>query len=256
MKSNQLLKLLLMATLVCTLSLHAQIQQQIQPQVNIQVNSGTKFKYGSIYYIILNDREVSVAQSYEYENLPITILEIPETVQYEGVTYTVTQIASYAFHSWNQTTKKVILPSTIQWIGECGFGGMFHLHEIECYATTPPLWETNNTGFRPFIHTDATVYVPFGCKTAYDNDFYWHIMTNIVEMPGDYYSITINSGGGVSATQKVISNNKYTYQLVPSQGKNLKALYFNGNDVTAEVIDGIYTTPAITQNSTLTVIFE
>ena len=256
MKAKLLKPLLAALLLALTTVQSAQAQQANRISDKLEVSSGTTFKVGLIYYTVLNDSEVRVARSYEYENLPLTTLEIPETLVYNGTTYTVTQIESYAFSSWATATKKVILPSSLKWIGECAFKGMFSLKEIICHAVIPPLWETTNIGLRPFVFTDAKLYVPFGCKEAYENDMYWHIMTDIIEMDGSYYTLTLNSGGNVRAAQKVLSNVRYTYQFVPSSGQNLKAVYFNGRNVTSEVYDGIYTTPIITGNSTLDVIFE
>ena len=46
---------------------------------------------------------------------------IPETVTYEGVTYTVTEIDDFAFCDFNSMLRKVVIPNTVTKIGEGAF---------------------------------------------------------------------------------------------------------------------------------------
>ncbi len=46
-----------------------------------------------------------------------------------------------------------------------------------------------------------------------------------------------------------------TLKIVPSENWSINTVVFNGTDVTADVIDGAFTTPAITENSELYVVF-
>ncbi len=79
----------------------------------------------------------------------------------------------------------------------------------------------------------------------------------VVTVEPDFYYLTITSGGHASVRQKVAPRGTYTYTLTPngSEGR-VKMVKFNGEDVTSQVSNGIYTTPAITENSTLEVTFE
>ena len=79
----------------------------------------------------------------------------------------------------------------------------------------------------------------------------------VVTVEPDFYYLTITIGGHVSVRQKVTPRGAYTYTLAPNDsGGNVKIVKFNGEDVTSQVSNGYYTTPAITQNSTLEITFE
>lgn len=47
-----------------------------------------------------------------------------------------------------------------------------------------------------------------------------------------------------------------TFDLNPSEGKKIDAVFFNDQDVTASLIDGVFTVPPITDNSTLKVVYS
>lgn len=57
-------------------------------------------------------------------------VEIPQTIEKDGKTYIVTEIADEAFTEENYECTKVILPETIISIGKKAFSGYNHLHEI------------------------------------------------------------------------------------------------------------------------------
>ena len=60
------------------------------------------FEVDGIYYNKINDTEVEVTykgSSYDYSREYINDIVIPSSVDYEGVTYSVTKIGASAFHS-------------------------------------------------------------------------------------------------------------------------------------------------------------
>ena len=64
--------------------------------------------------------------SYEYEPVYSGVVDIPEEVTYEGVTYTVTSISEYAFYLCSDLTQ-VNIPNTVTEIGQYAFSGCTNL---------------------------------------------------------------------------------------------------------------------------------
>ena len=80
--------------------------------------TATAFKVDGVSYGIINENEVSVANgNYCYGDIVI-----PETVTYNGVTYTVTSIAQSAFYR-NYDLTGIELPNTVTSIDEYAFFG-------------------------------------------------------------------------------------------------------------------------------------
>ena len=98
--------------------------------------------------------------------------EIPETVIYDGVTYTVTSIGNEAFKD-NTNLTDVIIPSTITSIGESAFAGCSNLKSITVNSTTPivfPSASRTRGGSSVFEGVDKTtciLYVPEGSVELY-----------------------------------------------------------------------------------------
>ena len=66
---------------------------------------------------------------YEYAYRPTGDLVIPETVTYNGVTYSVTKIGDYAFNTCTGLTS-VIIPSTVTFIDISAFGDCIGLTSV------------------------------------------------------------------------------------------------------------------------------
>lgn len=55
---------------------------------------------------------------------------------------------------------------------------------LYCYATKPPTWN-DNYNYAPFkngVKTEATLYVPSRCGTAYKSSDWGDYFKNIIEM--------------------------------------------------------------------------
>lgn len=66
------------------------------------------------------------------------------------------------------STKKIDIPSFVNYIGEHTFRNIASLETINCYATTPP-----SITRLTFFNTFATLHVPHGSKAAYAADEFW-----------------------------------------------------------------------------------
>ncbi|MBO7225407.1 MAG: leucine-rich repeat protein, partial [Bacteroidales bacterium] len=87
----------------------------------------TRFYVGDLQYQVTstNPAEVMV---YYYQNNPTTV-NIPETVSYEGTTYSVTSIGYGALWGCSNLTS-VTIGNSVTSIGECAFGYCYNLTSV------------------------------------------------------------------------------------------------------------------------------
>lgn len=69
-------------------------------------------------------------------------------------------------------------------------------------------------------------------------------------------TLTIRMGDGGTVGAKVARHQPFSCAITPESGWKLNSVVFNGNDVTADVIDGVYTTPQLDGDAELSVAFE
>lgn len=117
---------------------------------------------------------------------------IPATVDYEGITYSVTTIAPYAFY-FCQSVTTVTLGSNLQSIGDDAFGWCTGIERIVCQGATPPSLNFSVAFFN--INQFITLEVPCGALAAYQGSGWDVYRINMVEggtkveMDGLYYEI-------------------------------------------------------------------
>ena len=109
-------------------------------------------------------------------------LQIPATITYNEVEYTVTAIADYAFYDAESTIgiTSVTIPSTVTSIGRAAFFKT-SLSAVTVEWDTPLSLSSNNSTFPNLAN--ITLYVPSGSKAAYESADYWKGFKEIVEMP-------------------------------------------------------------------------
>lgn len=139
-------------------------------------------------------------------------VEIPATVEIDGKTYTVTEIAAGAFKD-NKELKEVTIPGTVTMIGDGAFAGCENLRAIYVFAPEPislTAAEPRNMVTRAAdnvpsqfegIDFDAcTLYVPIGSEQKYREAEGWMLFTHIVgvENPSGISTVcTEQKGNGV-----------------------------------------------------------
>ena len=96
----------------------------------------------------------------------------------------VTSIGDSAFNGCYSLTS-IEIPNSVTSIGDDAFSWC-DLTEIKCWATTPPTIYYNT-----FSNYSANLYVPIGCKAAYEVADYWKNFNNIIEVTLDN-PITLN----------------------------------------------------------------
>lgn len=97
-------------------------------------------------------------------------IEIPDQV---------TSIERIAFAECSKL-KNVTIPNSVTMIKEDAFSNCHSLQAIYCYAKMPP--QTDNDPFGDEIYRQATLYVPSGSLSQYNNADYWKNFNTIEEM--------------------------------------------------------------------------
>ncbi len=126
------------------------------------VEMPSRFEVDGIYYSLINPNEVAV--TYEYNHKYTGDVNIPETINYEGRTYTVTAIGDEAFESCIDLTS-VSIPNSVTSIGENAFAYCYRLTEI----TVPE--SVTTIGLTTFSYCDSLTQVTWNarnCTLEYD----------------------------------------------------------------------------------------
>ncbi len=161
------------------------------------------------------------------------IVNIPDTVYYDGGYYPVVGIGYQAFKDCTGLTAVTIpegvtmllnesfanctsltnitLPSTLTSIYNNAFVGCTSLSTITCMNPNPRSFSSNN--FDESTYANATLKVPLGSKTSYQNTAAWSQFSNIQEtnkfvVDGIYYTVT--SGNNVSVTYRDTGYDSYS----------------------------------------------
>ncbi len=135
---------------------------------------------------------------------PITI---PETVEFEGMTYTVTAVGDESFDAYNLelALTKVTIPSTVTFIGGYAFDGCSLITKLYVYATTPP----ELAEYSPIaLAENAILYVPEGTKAIYVASNwaqYFDDGERIVEMGGEGNAQVGDLNGDDDVTQEDVT---------------------------------------------------
>ena len=83
--------------------------------------------HNGLYYLVTSDSTVEVAESYDYRNL--TSVTIPDTIMFDGKTYSVTSIGYEAFEFCDEL-KSVTIPNSVTQIGTWAFNCCYELESI------------------------------------------------------------------------------------------------------------------------------
>lgn len=124
------------------------------------------FESGSIVYGITSEQTVEVLSNYYLHNTPYSgSIVIPQTVEHNGITYTVTALGEVAFESCTNVTS-LTLPPTIRSIGSHCF--------YNCTFTTLQLPDSlRRIDDRAFLYSSiSSLHLP-ACFEEYDECSFW-----------------------------------------------------------------------------------
>lgn len=130
------------------------------------------FMVDGIKYSVLGKGKVGVVAINEETKYEGEIV-LPETVTFEGVSYTLTTICSGAFEQCYNLTS-VSIPATITAIEKEAFYNCSP--RIECKATTPPVCVS-----RSFYNVSGKVYIPEGTLELYQAATGWKDFTYLID---------------------------------------------------------------------------
>ena len=175
-------------------------------------------------------------------------VKVPETVTYNGTTYTVTGVGHCAFVGSSATF--IDLPSTITYIGNLAFIGS-HVRTLKCRATTPP-----NCQFQYSIadmNYIETIYVPEEAIDSYKYATRWSSYRDYFEALPDYdftnnnlkYAITGNTTAKVVGFAVANPSGSWTIPAT-SSGYTITEIgnqaFINSKNITGMIVGSNVTT--------------
>lgn len=187
-----------------------------------------------------------------------------------------TSISDGAFSGCSGLTSTII-PENVVTIGASAFEGCKGLttitipesvtsigwHAFDCSDLTSikVLWNRPLVipdAFGSVNRTNCKLYVPKGTAMMFMSATEWSKFVNIVEYEDgeDAHYITIRMGDGGVLKQSVEVGQTYTYAVNADEGWEVNTLTFDGKDMTSLLLDGQFSTPVITGNSELNVVFK
>ena len=152
-----------------------------------------------------------------YSNEYSGAVTIPESVTYNGNTYSVTSIGSSAFRDCSGLTSveipnsvtsignlafqncsgltSVVIPNSVTSIGDWTFGYCSGLTSVISQIPADKLFTISGFVFYEVDKTNCTLYVPYGAKETYATMASWNEFANIVEMDPSGYELTVSAAG-------------------------------------------------------------
>ncbi len=188
----------------------------------------------------------------------ITNLVIPEGIK---------QIEPFIFAGLTSIIS-LTLPNSIESINDKSFFNCCSLQSITINKVTPPSMvkdiykcSTNYVRDAYDVYNYTTLHIPMGSKDVYSSAQEWRYFKNIKEdmdIDGKVYyaKLAVKQGTTGYTEQPVKADETYTIYIGALGENKINAVTFNGEDVTDQVKDGYYTTPAIKAKSTLSISYE
>ena len=149
---------------------------------SVQAQSvGTRFfdEASALYYNITSDTTVEVTYGQWHFNTYVGDIVVPSTVDYEGVTYTVTAIGEIAFGGCEGQLNSVIVPNTVTTIGESAFASSPHLSLV----ILPNSIESFGTGAFARCYGMTSLRLPEGFTTISERMFFDCTGLTTIEIP-------------------------------------------------------------------------
>ena len=134
-------------------------------------------------------------------------------------------------------------------VGWRAFYGCTSLRKISVYNTEVP--STNND---VFAHFDATLSVPASSVNDYKAHETWGKF-GVQALAEPVYLTIIQAAGGY-LKQAVAMSEQLSFTVIPEEGWEINTVVFNGEDVTGQLVNSVYTTPALSADGILQVSYQ
>ena len=166
-----------------------------------------------------------------------------------------TCIADYAFQNCSGLTSLEI-PRSVTAIGNATFEGCRGIKSVKVNWNRP--LAGGSSSIDALVKKNAPLYVPKGTATMFMAATGWSEFADIVEFDDgkDSHYITIRMGDDGTLKQSVELGKTYIYAVSADEGVEVNTITFDGKDMTALLIDGMFSTPVITGDSELNVVFK
>ena len=112
-----------------------------------------------------------------------------------------------------------------------------------------------NAEEQSFTNYNATLYVPASSVALYKAHEIWGKFSQIMPIVEDLYLTIIQSEGG-RVKMPVTKGTSYAMVIEAENGWKINTVTYDGQDVTEQVKDGVYTTPTMNASATIRVAFE
>ena len=168
------------------------------------------FRSGDLYYNITSDTTVEVTYQDRWSSnnyAGLTTATIPETVTYQGTTYSVTSIRYNAFYNCSSLTS-VTIPNSVTSIGSSAFYGCSSLTSITIPNSVTSI--EDNVFYNCSSLTSVTI--PNSVTSIGNYAFYGCSSLTSITIPNSVTSIGYNAFYGCSAlTSMVVESGNTTY---------------------------------------------
>ncbi len=224
-------------------------------------NIGAKSFFGcyNIQSIAIPNSVTSIGVGAFYNCTNLTSVTIPNSITniYEGTFFGCSSLTS------------ITIPNSVMNIGAYAFKDCYNLQSITITNPNPPscagketfICSTTYVRDTYDVYNYATLHVPMGSKEAYSSAYEWRYFNKIkedMEQDGKVYyaNLSVKQGTTGYTEQPVKADETYTIYIGALGDSKINAVTFNGKDVTDQVKNGYYTTPAIKAKSILSISYE